>query len=294
MTQVLEKKKTRRLLWVLVMAALVIAAAAVATVWLLRRDARGQQGNNTVWVNDGVNIVPIVPAPDVEVNTLSPEDFAAQEDGTIRYTGRYYIARQGIDISEYQGAVDWQQAADGGVEFAYIRAGYRGATAGGLYTDSTFEENFSRARDAGVAVGVYFLSQATDEQEAAEEAEYLLDLLGDRTTQLPIMFDWETVNAEGSRSKGVDGETVHRCALAFCRRIEESGREAGIYFSRQQGYYCYDLAELDDYTFWVSDPNVQPDFYYAFEFWQYSFSGTVPGIDGAVDRNLWLIPVRTD
>lgn len=292
MTRLREKYKTR-VRPLALLSALAVIVLTVAAIWLLQDTGRRQE-NNTVWVNDGANVVPIVPAPGVAVNTLSPADFVTAEDGTIRYTGKDYIVRQGIDVSEHQGTVDWQQVADSGVEFAYIRLGYRGATEGGIYTDSAFEDNLTRACHADLTVGVYFFSQATDEQEAEEEADYLLSVLGEREAQLPVMFDWEAVSTEGSRSADVDGDTLHRCALAFCRRIEENGYAAGIYFNRQQGYYCYDLAALNHYAFWVSDLNTRPDFYYAFRFWQYTFSGTVSGIDGAVDRNMWFIPILAE
>ena len=100
------------------------------------------------------------------------------------------------------------------------------------------------------------------------------------------MFDWEPVERDDSRTLRLGGQEITAWAAAFCDRITQAGLSAGIYFNRQQGYYSYDLQRLKDHTFWVADPKDWPDFYYAFHFWQYSFSGTVPGIDTVVDRNL--------
>lgn len=238
-----------------------------------------------VTVNDGVNMTTIVPAEGVPVSRLSAEDFSVS-DGVVAYHGTAYTARQGIDVSVYQGEIDWPQVAGDGVAFAVMRLGFRGSTEGVLNTDTRFEENFRGAKDAGLDVGVYFFSQAVSEEEAIAEADYVLQVLDGRALDLPVFFDWEPVETEGARTDGLSGEALSDCAAAFCRRITLGSYRAGIYFNRQQGYYDYDLASLGDYTFWVSDPNDWTDFYYTAALWQYSFTGQVAGIEGHVDRNL--------
>jgi GH25 family lysozyme M1 (1,4-beta-N-acetylmuramidase) len=267
----------------LVMAALVM----MAVLRQLRQQPPADRSSvppDTVTVDDGVNTVTITPHGDIPAATLSAEDFTASEDWVL-YSGP---SRQGIDVSEFQGQIDWEQAADSGVEFAFLRLGYRGSTEGGLYTDERFEENLAGAAGAGVSVGVYFFSQALDGEEAVREAEFVLDVLNGRTLDLPVMFDWEPVDTEGARTAGLGAQAVTECAAAFCGRIAETGLSAGVYFNRQQGYYVYDLSRLKDYVLWVSDPGVWPNFYYAVDVWQYSFSGTVPGIGAPVDRNIWF------
>ena len=266
------------------LAALLVLAAVAAQ---LRRPAEPtpEPAPEYVEVNDGVNRVTITPAEGVATSRVRQEDFAVS-DGVVSYTGAACRARQGVDVSEHQGEIEWDRVAGDGVEFALLRIGYRGGTEGRLNTDARFEENYRLARAAGLDVGVYFFSQATGEEEALAEADCVLQALEGRKLDLPVFFDWEVAEIEGARSAGVDGDTVSRCAEAFCRRIAAGGYRAGIYFNRQQGYYDYDLAALDDYAFWVSDPNDWTDFYYAVSLWQYSFTGRVEGISGQVDRDL--------
>lgn len=79
----------------------------------------------------------------------------------------------------------------------------------------------------------------------------------------------------------------------FCETVTAAGYDAAVYGNRWQGYYDYDFAQLKDYAFWVSAPGTADDFYYAHDFWQYSYDGTVPGISGSVDRDLWFVPITT-
>ena len=265
--------------------ALAMLAVAVLFAAVLRdtgsRSAEPPR-QETVWVSDGVNLIEIVPDEELPVNSRPEEDFSAEGD-VIRYSG---AARQGVDVSAHQEEIDWQQVADSGISFAMVRLGYRGATEGVLNTDRYFEENLRGAKEAGLDVGVYFFSQALTEQEANEEADYVLDLLDGAELELPVMFDWEIVESEGSRSAGREAEVVTDCAAAFCRRITLGGYRAGVYFNRQQGYHSYDLSALKDFAFWVADPNDYPDFYYDMSVWQYTFRGSVPGIGAPVDRDM--------
>lgn len=238
-----------------------------------------------VLVNDGVEEVWITPAENVEPSSLQPEDFFA-EDGRIVYTGSAYRARQGVDVSEYQGEIDWEQVAQSGIDFAMLRIGCRGATEGGLYADERFMQNLQDAQAAGLAVGAYFFSQAITAEEAREEADYVLQLLAGRELEMPVVFDWETLGPREGRAAEELSQDVTDCAEAFCAEIRRGGYRPGVYFNRQQGYYDYDLAALSDAALWVSDPNAWPDFYYAVELWQYDFGGWVPGIESPVDLNL--------
>ena len=262
--------------------ALALAVLAGKVIRELKTPAEVVPERKTVLVSDGVNLFGIVPDEALPVNERAAEDFTAEGD-LIRYRG---AARQGVDVSAHQEEIDWAQVADSGVSFAMIRLGYRGATEGVLHTDRYFEANLHGAKEAGLDVGVYFFSQALTEQEADEEAAYVLETLGGEELDLPVMFDWEIVESQGSRSVGREAETVTACAGAFCRRITLGGYRAGVYFNRQQGYHSYDLSALRDYAFWVADPNDHPDFYYDFAIWQYTFRGSVPGIAAPVDRDL--------
>ena len=117
----------------------------------------------------------------------------------------------------------------------------------------------------------------------------MLRLLDGKQLALPVYFDWEPVFADDSRTKGNDSRLTE-CAAAFCGVIESGGYQAGIYLNRQQGYYRYDLSRLADYALWVADYNDYPDFYYAFDMWQYSDSAVLDGMPTQADLDLLFVP----
>lgn len=135
-------------------------------------------------------------------------------------------------------------------------------------------------------MGVYFFSQAVTPEEAEEEADYVLDILDGQELAFPVAFDWETIAGDEARTDGLDGETMTRCAAAFCKRIEDAGYRPAVYFNQTQGYLRYDLRELTDYELWLAEYDSAPDFYYHFDLWQYSHTGRVDGIQGDVDLDL--------
>lgn len=222
----------------------------------------------------------------VPVSGFTAEDFG--EDGA--YLGTDYRVTRGIDVSEHQGEIDWETVASSGVEFAMIRAGYRGyGEAGTLREDLFFQANMDGALANGIAVGVYFFSQALNAEEAAEEAAFLLELLepyGPGALALPVYFDWEDITHDTARTNGLDGEIITDCALAFTDAMEAAGYAAGVYAYRYLGYFQYDLTRLAGLSLWIGAVGDWPDFYYAHELWQYSIEGDLPGIDGNVDLDL--------
>lgn len=224
---------------------------------------------------------------------LAVSDFAASEfttDGNyIDYTGGEYTALRGVDVSEHQGEIDWNSVKNDGVQFAIIRAGYRGYKQGGLAADPFFQKNIEGALAAGLRVGVYFFSQAISADEGKEEAEYLLGLIKNYKVTLPVFFDWERVaNVGTTRVDGVGGTIITDAALAFCETVRDAGYEPGVYFYRSLGYYEYDLGRLSPFLFWAGAPGQAPDFYYRHSFWQYSAAGTVSGIQKATDLDLYF------
>ena len=122
-------------------------------------------------------------------------------------------------------------------------------------------------------------------------AKFKTGVLG---AQLITPLEESTVAAGDTvRTAEMTGEDVTACAAAFCETVTAAGYDAAVYGNRWQGYYDYDFAQLGDYAFWVSAPGTADDFYYAHDFWQYSYDGTVPGISGSVDRDLWFVPITT-
>ena len=235
-----------------------------------------------------LDIDPAVPAMSYDKSAF------VTQDQRLTYTGAGVEPLWGVDVSKHQGEIDWNTVAQAGVDFAILRAGGRGyGSEGKLYEDECFQRNLEGARDAGLTVGVYFFSQAISEEEAKEEAAYLLELIKDGRIDGPVVFDWENIGHSKARTDSVTGELLTKMALAFCEEIRGAGYEPMVYVNLASAYRKYDLAQLTDYPLWLAEVDRQaPSFVYDFELWQYSHSGTVPGIPGRVDLNLWLKPEK--
>ena len=174
------------------------------------------------------------------------------------------------------------------MEFAFIRVGYRGyGQAGKLVADEYGAANMKGAREAGLDVGVYFFSQAITPEEARHEAKFLLTILKDDPAEMGIAFDWEYVTDE-ARTGTMDGRTMTDCAISFCETIAAAGHKPMVYFNQHQALEQYVLEELTDYDFWLAMYTDEMTFPYRVDMWQYTEDGTVPGIDGPVDINLYL------
>ena len=268
-------------------AALVLATTALFLVLRERREPEppaAPPAEETVTFQFGDMV--LTPLEGMPLNPYDRDAFRVDERGRVVYEKNGRRARAGIDVSTHQKDVDWKAVAADGVDFAILRLGHRGYSQGGLFLDQTFEQNLRGALDAGLDVGVYFFSQAVTPQEAEEEADYVLSTLGGQELSFPVAFDWETISGDEARTDGLDGETMTRCAAAFCKRIQDAGYRPAVYFNRTQGYLRYDLRDLTDYDLWLAEYDAVPDFYYHFDLWQYSHTGRVNGIQGDVDLDL--------
>lgn len=283
------KKGVSPLYIIIALAALLLAVYAVVQHFNRRAEIENDPHYGMVEVFNGESYVWVVPEEDVPKNTLKKDDFATDPDGNLTYVGGEYKASRGVDVSEYQGDIDWQAVYDSGVRFALLRAGGRYYGSGELYIDDKFTENLEGARSAGLQVGAYFFSQAISAEEAREEARYVLELIGDRELDLPVFFDWERVEDPDARTNALDNETLTECAVTFCEEIKTAGFEPGVYVYNDTGYYGYDLSRLQDYMLWCVSVGSYPYFYYAHTVWQYSFRGAVPGINVECDLNMMFI-----
>ena len=226
---------------------------------------------------------PTLPPP--EGNPYDYNDFQFNEHNYLTCLAGDSVS--GIDVSYHQREIDWEQVSRAGIEFAIIRVGYRGyGKAGRLVEDEFYKQNIEGALAAGLDVGVYMFSQAVSVKEAEEEAEFLLKRIRDYDITLPVVYDWEQVEAEDARTNNMDARTLTDCTLAFCRVIEEAGYDAMIYFNRNQGANLMYLEELTDYPFWLAAYTDRMPYPYLVEMWQYTDRGRVPGIEGNVDINV--------
>lgn len=243
---------------------------------------------NKIHINDStLGDIWITELSGVEKNTLKAENFTS--DATFKYYSENNspASEEGIDISSYSGDVDWEKVKAAGVDFVMVRLGGRGyGDEGSLYTDDRALEYIKGAQAAGIKAGGYFFSQAINNAEAVEEAEYVKNLLGDIKLEYPVAFDWEIIKDDAARTDSVSATQATECAKAFCETVKSYGYKPMIYSPSRELYFKYDLTQLADYDIWYCEYSDVPTFYYEFSMWQYSKSGTVDGVDGTVDLNI--------
>jgi GH25 family lysozyme M1 (1,4-beta-N-acetylmuramidase) len=214
-----------------------------------------------------------------------------------------YVIYDGIDVSKWQGNIDWAKVKKAGVKFAFIRCGYTSTSSFTRYTDPTFTNNIKNAIKNGIQVGVYYFSQAKSTAEAKKEADYVLDLVKDYDLSLPIVFD-EECESSSYRFQWSDF-TKTQCtniALAFCDQVAAAGYDACVYnsvsrFSGSGAKYDPQTILNKGYQLWVAHygesanySSYQVDGY---TYWQYSDSGKVNGISGDVDMDYWYCKDKT-
>ena len=281
--------KTKRYIkrWIAAVLLLATIAAAVVVAWNIRPDHPYLNAllRDTKYFSFYDQI--IMRDPSLPLNPYDKGSFSMSEDRMTYLADNYYI-RNGIDVSSYQGKIDWTSVAEDGIDFAFVRVGIRGSTEGGLYADSRYEANIDGAQQAGIETGVYIFSQAINAEEGREEAEFVLSLLDGRELQMPVVFDWEYVG-EDARTYDIPKEQLGEACNAFCSAITEAGYTPLVYFNCYTAYLCYELSDIIQYDFWLAQYTDYPTFQYDFDYWQYSCTGNVAGIDGDVDLNLQFI-----
>lgn len=199
-------------------------------------------------------------------------------------------AKIGIDVSKYQGKIDWVKVKNSGIEFVIIRLGFRGyGKSGSLNLDEKFKEYIEGALNVGLDVGVYFFSQAITNEEAIEEAEFVLKNIKNYPITLPIIFDTEEIkDVPDARTAGISGEQFTNCCISFCDKIADAGYTPMIYFNMKWQVFTLDVIKLTKYQKWYADYEPIPQSPYEFSIWQYTEKGSVDGITGNVDLNLWF------
>ena len=193
---------------------------------------------------------------------------------------------KGIDVSKWQGSIDWNAVKASGVEYAIIRVGYRGYGSGALVEDPYFRQNIQGAAAAGLKVGVYVFSQAITTAEAVEEASMAINAVKGYNLHYPIYFDTEAATTNGSgRADGLGSGQRTDIANAFCQTVRNSGYKAGIYASKSWFMYNLNYGALSHYDIWLAHYTSATDFAYRYDMWQYTGTGSCPGVSGAVDLN---------
>ena len=205
---------------------------------------------------------------------------------TFSSTGVLGQKERGIDVSKFQGNIDWNAVKADGITFAIIRVGYRGYGSGALVEDSTFRRNIQGATAAGIKVGVYFYSQAINEAEAVEEASMVLSLVQGYSLPYGVYYDTEKVAGDTGRADGISAAQRTACAVAFCETIRNAGYSAGVYSYASWFYNSLNFANISKYRIWIAQYRDTLDFAYSYSIWQYTSTGRVNGINANVDMNL--------
>lgn len=201
------------------------------------------------------------------------------ENGTV-------ISYKGIDVSKYQGNIDWKAVKGDGVEYAFIRLGLRGYESGKIVLDEYYAKNMRGANDAGVKAGVYFFTQAITEEEAIEEAEFVIENLQDYDVPYPVVMDVEMITSGNGRANELSMEERTKICIAFCETIKNAGYTPMIYGNIKCFVRMLDMTQLEDYEKWYAFYDDYLYFPYEVSVWQYSESGSVKGIKGDVDLNI--------
>ena len=296
------KQGTGGILAVILLVSMLSATLSGITLWMIwdQREPSPPAVTEPLPLREGVDFInyrdrqlPI--SKDVPRSTYEIGEFSKDGKNWVQYSDGDITAIQGVDVSEYQGEINWKAVADDGIEFAMIRVGYRGYGESGIIKeDACFRQNIEGALAEGLDVGVYFFSQATTAWEAIEEAQFVTDAIHDYAITYPVVFDWEFITGRTARTSGMHGQTITLMANSFCNEIEQAGYAPSIYFNMDMGYLFLELGALLDYPFWLASYRDTPNFVYHYDMWQYTDKGRVDGITEPVDLNLAFRDLSAD
>lgn len=220
-------------------------------------------------------------------NKLDKNGFSSNDDYITYTENGGKAALSGIDVSYNCGEIDWKKVKECGIDFVMVRLGGRGyGDEGGLYSDDKALEYIKGAQAEGIKVGGYFFSQAINNDEAAEEADYAVKILDGIKLDFPLAYDWELIKDDTARTDSVSSAQTTECARVFCEEVKKQGYTPMIYSPSRELYFKYDLAQLKDFDIWYCEYADFPTFYYQFSMWQYSSHGKIDGIESEVDLDL--------
>lgn len=210
--------------------------------------------------------------------------FSYYEEGNL-------VSQTAVDVSDLQGKIDWERVSEDGIDFAMIRLGRRGYTEGNIYLDNYYYENVSGVQSEGMPFGVYFFSQAITEDEAIEEANFVIKHLSGSGISYPVVFDHEPVESADGRANNLSKNELTHITKAFCQKIEDAGYTPMIYgnaFDMER----LNLNDLKGINVWYAEyESSQPTGQFDFAMWQYSSTANVSGINTQADLSILFKPL---
>ena len=190
----------------------------------------------------------------------------------------------GIDVSSWQGNINWPEVAASGVQFAIIRVGFRGyAEEGNIKEDAYFRQNVRGAVSNGIKVGIYFYSTARNEDEALQEAAWVVDKIKSYSITYPVAYDFEEFGMH--RTANISGEQATNNAIAFLNYVGSQGFGTMMYANKNDITHRFQKSRLP-YKFWLAHYTSSTDYTGSYQMWQRTSKGSVPGISGYVDMNI--------
>lgn len=209
------------------------------------------------------------------------------KNGLMTFSDANYSTQTGIDVSSHQGTIDWDAVKKSDITFAMIRCGYRGASEGALYEDNAFVTNIKAAQAVGLKVGVYWFSSAVTVSEAKEEADYVLSLVSDYDLDMPIAFDMERLEGQTSRIDDLTKKEKTKIAEAFVSRLKKKGYKTLVYGNASWLSNDIQVNKINS-DIWVASYSDTLTYKKEFTMWQYTQKGSVDGISGSVDIDLYI------
>ena len=227
---------------------------------------------------------------ELPLNTLKYDKFIVNDRDLPTYTISYKDSEiesfKGIDVSKFQGDIDWEKVADDGVDFAFVRVGYRGYETAKLVEDENCKINIENALKNNIKTGVYFYTQAISEEEAIEEANFVIDIIKDYDINYPVAFDLEIVGEETARTNNLTVDERVKIVKAFCDTVKEAGYTPMLYGNLATMFSMVEYEDVIEYDKWFAYYDVELYYPYELAIWQYSCTGKVDGIEGNCDLNI--------
>lgn len=230
-------------------------------------------------------------SPYLKKNAYDPESFTKSGD-LKRYTENgKKISQVGVDVSKHDGTVNFERLKSDGIDYVMIRLGARGYNTGQISLDEKFVENMNAAVNAGLNIGVYFYSQAINQEEAVQEAYFVIQNLEPYRAHInfPVAFYMENITNDKARIDGLTRSDKTLITCTFLEAVKAAGYVPMVYGNKEWLIKNVDLTKLQNYDVWLSQDGDSPDYPYLYTMWQYTTTGTVNGISGDASLNICFV-----
>lgn len=267
--------------------------------WYMQQKDEGQMIYDNFWSFIDASYIIVGTPPDCQfykIVTEIPRNDYDNEMFYIDYDDKMFYhdidgnraSTIAIDVSEFQTDINWAAVREAGVRVVMIRVGYRGYGSGKLVEDAKFREYVENALSENLRVGVYFYTQGINMAEGVEEARFVLDIIKDYNITCPVAIDTEALYVDDARTNDLDNTARTDVVVGFCDTVKEAGYTPMIYTNRNWLVQMLDVTRLGGYKIWYAHYTNQPDLPYEYIGWQYTDSGTLNGVSGSVDLNVWF------